>query len=250
MKKILFILCFLTHALTVFCQLQKMDAKVHLFVNLGIMYHTNKTISENNRIKGLPTADTSPSLRLLYFFKNHTSAVSIGIEHNTFTNKFKLRSGYNGGGYDGKSGATNGQGSYYKISLNYNYFIQILKGASLGFYAGPSYSNQRKIGFYDADGLFFVERDANNAIKYTSEYEFKAEKLVQNSFGGQLGCTLNCRFIKKSLLSLNMGYNFGFTTINRTEVKFDVNGINVDNATVYSKQNGINTSIGFSIPLE
>lgn len=47
-----------------------------------------------------------------------------------------------------------------------------------------------------------------------------------------------------------MGYNFGFTTINRTEVKFDVNGINVDNATVYSKQNGINTSIGFSIPLE
>lgn len=247
MKKMLFILC-LTHTLTVFCQLQKMGAKAHLFVNLGTICHTNKTISENNKIKGLPTFDVSRSLRLLYFFENHKTALSFGVTRNKFSTKFRTYSGYNRRFFNEKSRFS---GSHYdKIDLNYHYFISLSKKTRLGAYIGTSYSRQQEKGMDGRGASEFGELDTNGVVVRTVRQEYEGETLVQYSLGGQVGCSLNCRFMKESLFSLTMGYHFGFMDVNRVDVQLFVDGIKVDNAAIYSKQSGISMSIGFSIPLQ
>lgn len=251
MKVIILIFFCLCQYLSGFCQNQKTftfsDYKLHVIINTGAILHTNKTVNQTNKIKGLTTFDISPSLRFLYFFSNKSNALSIGAEYNSFTNKFRTRSGYYDD-YDGEFRSIVSGGFYYKITFNYNYFIRLSNKLNLGMYIGPGYFVQRKHGLYDKHS-WYSEISENNTLLYTFENRFEAKKIARETFGAQFGGSFNYIFAKKHALIFNIGYNLGFKVINQTNVDVLINNATIDNGIIYSKGNGINISLGFSFPL-
>lgn len=250
MKKFLIIICLSQHFYAVSQNQNKLsfgDYNSHLIINLGAISHFNNTVSQNNNVAGLSTIDMSPSLRLVHYFKNRKNALSIGGELNSFTNKFKTRSGYYED-YDGEFRSFVSSSFYYKIGIHYNYFIEISNRINIGTYIGPCYIHQIKEGLYDYYSWYSEIRE-NNVLLYTFENKFTAQKVNRQTLGAQFGCTFHYLFSKRHLLLLNVGYTVGFKNNNQTNVEVLVNNITTDSGIIYSKGNGVSLSIGLSVPL-
>lgn len=223
------------------------DYRFHVIINLGANYHLNKTVSNSNKILGLPTFDIAPSLRFLHYYNSKKNAISVGAELSTFTNKFKTRSGFYGD-YDGEFRSFVSGSIYYRVGVYYNYFIKLSNRFDMSAYIGPCYIIQQKRGVYDYYS-WYAEVSENNTLLYTFENKFTATKVNPRTFGAQFGCSFIYNFLSKHLLQLNVGYNIGFKHINQTSVEVFVNNSRIDNGVIFSKADALNISLGISFPL-
>lgn len=217
-----------------------------IMISTGGIYHTNHTQSNNGKINGLPTLDLSTSVSLFHFIKKHPSAISLGVDLNSFTNKFQTSSGVSTK-FDGETKSLVNTGYYYRVNLNINHFFQSSHRIKLGVYAGPSLIKQIHTGFYDG-----YERNsiATGSINYTSDIKFEAYKTQKNTFGGQIGTMINYYIGRKSFVTLNIDYCFGLINFNRTDVEVKTNNTLVDQGSITSNGNGFRASLGIRLPFQ
>ena len=250
MQKLLLVISFALYQVSGISQESEKCIR-HVGISTGLIFHTVKTSSLNNKTKGL----TSNSLLLNFFYQSFLGkkkAHIIYVGSNLTRYKFRYEASYPSNTYSNASLISSDVGSnstHSKTYISYGYNLNINSRFNAIFAVGPSlYFNFRK-GLYGRSKTEIIDSIGSTSNVVIIKDSILIDKKIASGFVANINLQYKLFQKKDIFLVFSLFTNFGFTPFNSIHTTTLYNGSVYDKAIIRGKGDGLNINIGLLLPI-